>query len=63
MSYVWTFNDDSEMPFGKYKGEKMANVPAEYLIWLLDNGKCHGPVYEYIKDNEKDLRVEIIRNR
>jgi len=28
--------DESPMPFGKYKGEKMANVPASYLKWIYD---------------------------
>lgn len=28
--------DISLMPFGKHKGEKMANVPPEYLLWLYD---------------------------
>lgn len=25
------------MPFGKYKGESLENVPESYLLWLLDN--------------------------
>ena len=29
--------DSDLMPFGKYKGTKMANVPAKYLIWLYEN--------------------------
>lgn len=28
--------DDYEMPFGKYKGQEIGNVPAEYLDWLHD---------------------------
>jgi len=28
------------MPWGKYKGVKMANVPASYLIWLYKENKC-----------------------
>lgn len=27
------------MPFGVYKGKKMANVPASYLKWIYDNNK------------------------
>lgn len=27
-------NDETLMPFGKYEGEKLANIPASYLIWL-----------------------------
>lgn len=28
------FTDETLMPFGKYKGEKLINVPASYLLWL-----------------------------
>lgn len=37
-------NDESIMPFGKHKGEKLANVPADYLLWLYDNYKCFGEI-------------------
>lgn len=50
--------DDSLMPFGKYKGEKLANVPAAYLLWLYVNNKCFGELKEYIKANYDDLRHE-----
>jgi len=52
-------NDDSLMPFGKYKGEKMANIPPDYLIWLYENSKIYGEVKEYIKDNFDVLKAEI----
>ena len=29
--------DESIMPFGKYEGKKMEDVPAGYLIWLHDS--------------------------
>ena len=47
------------MPFGKYKGEKMANVPPEYLLWIYDNGKLFGGVAEYIKENLDVIKAEI----
>ena len=52
-------NDNSPMPWGKYKGEKMANVPADYLIWLLENNKCNKEVKDYILDNMDSLKYEI----
>ena len=52
-------NDESLMPFGKYKGEKMANVPPDYLIWLYDNNKCYGQLKDYIFDNMDVLKSEI----
>ena len=26
--------DEDKMPFGKYKGERLADVPENYLRWL-----------------------------
>lgn len=54
--------DNSPMPFGKYKNEKMVNVPASYLMWLYDEKKCTPEVREYIEDNLDVLKEEIKRN-
>ena len=51
--------DESLMPFGKFKGEKLANVDASYLIWLYENNKCFGELKAYIKDNLDVLQSEI----
>ena len=49
----------SIMTFGKHKGEKMANIPADYLLWLFDNNKCFGDLLTYIRANEDNLRKEV----
>lgn len=55
-----TLADDDLMPYGKYQGTKMANVPAEHLIWLLENNRSgNGAVHKYILYNEDALRSEI----
>jgi uncharacterized protein (DUF3820 family) len=51
--------DESTMPFGKYKGDKMANIPADYLLWLYENSKVYGEVKQYIKDNLDVIKSEI----
>lgn len=53
--------DESIMPFGKYKGENMADVPADYLLWLYENNKCNGDVKAYIEDNLQVIKDEIRR--
>jgi len=45
------FTDESIMPFGKFIGIKLANVPDEYLLWLFRENKCFGELYNYIKEN------------
>lgn len=53
--------DTDEMPFGKYKGELMQDVPATYFHWLWTNGKEHDkmcPVADYIRRNLMALQKE-----
>ena len=51
--------DSSPMPFGKYKGDQMINVPAYYLLWLYETGKCSTNVRDYIEDNIDVLNSEL----
>ncbi len=51
--------DESIMTFGKYKGEKMANIPADYLLFLYENSKVYGDIKEYIKENLEVIKSEI----
>jgi len=51
--------DDSPMPFGKYKGDKMINVPASYLLWLYNENKCNKNVRDYIEENLDVLKMEL----
>lgn len=58
-----SLTDESPMPWGKYQGDKMANVPASYLIWLYDNNKCRGDVKAYIRDNYSVIKQEASRTK
>lgn len=51
--------DTDLMPWGKFKGVEMQNVPAYYLIWLIDNHKFSGNVKRYIKDNLEVIESEL----
>lgn len=55
--------DTDLMPFGVHKGKKLIDVPASYLLWLLENNKCSGEVKKYIEDNKDVLQVEIKRSQ
>jgi hypothetical protein len=43
--------DNDPMPWGKYEGRPMIEVPADYLLWLHDNNYGYEPVTSYIKEN------------
>lgn len=53
-------DDSTPMPFGKHKGEKMANVPADYLLWLYYQSwiAAWPDVQSYISDNMDVLKKE-----
>lgn len=54
-----TYTDKDIMPgSGKYAGHKLANIPASYLIWMLENKKCFGPLEQYIIDNKEHLTLQ-----
>ncbi|MBX2906188.1 MAG: DUF3820 family protein [Taibaiella sp.] len=48
----WKYlEDDDLMPFGKHKGVRMKDVPAEYLLWLRGEGCSNKSVANYIARN------------
>lgn len=53
--------DSSLMPFGKYKGTKLANVPASYMLFIYENYQLHENLKEYIKKNKDVLLAEVKR--
>jgi len=57
--------DKDRMPFGKYNGKTMEEVPAGYLLWLdteLEEqtllNEAQQAVREYIDDNRSVLESE-----
>lgn len=55
------FTDESIMPFGRYQGKKMEDVPASYLIWMWDEGNKinDSRVREYVLENLDVLRKQV----
>lgn len=51
-------DDKSPMPFGKYIGKTMANVPAKYLLYLYDQCCDHPGVKQYTIENLEGLKKE-----
>ena len=55
--------DESLMPWGKYKGHKMSDVPDDYLLCLHNNKKCSGVVLEYIEDNLDAIKFNLKQSK
>ena len=55
------FTDESLMPFGMYKGRQMADVPAEYLLYIYEHDMCLGWVKLYIEENLGVIETQIAR--
>jgi hypothetical protein len=57
------YDDNTKMPFGTHKGIALANVPAKYLLWCLDNlSNLSEPLKNYIKANKDVLEAEAKRS-
>lgn len=58
----WT--DTTVMPWGKYSGKKLSELPPDYLLWLFEQRwiKDWPGLYAYLKKNE-DLLLEEKRER
>jgi hypothetical protein len=57
----YRLEDDSPMPFGRYKSQPMSEVPASYFWYLWENGMRedqNSPVADYIRRNVKALADE-----
>lgn len=53
------YDDNTPMPFGMHKGTKLANVPADYLLYLWANGLSDPLLKAYIKENYAILKDEL----
>lgn len=52
-------DDNHIIAFGKFKGEKLANIPASYFIWLNKQDWCGKELKDYIQDNRDSFELEI----
>ena len=46
-----------DMPFGKYKGDDLEDIPNSYLQWLSDQGIEEGILKDEIEDELLDREV------
>lgn len=51
-------NGNSLMPFGKFKGQKLANIPAWYLLKIRQEMQLFDNLKKYIEDSLKVLEAE-----
>jgi uncharacterized protein (DUF3820 family) len=56
---VSALTDEDPMPFGKHKGQRMADVPASYFAWLKDQGCAHPGVRGYIENSWSAILSEL----
>ena len=60
---VEPLTDKSPMPYGKHRGVEMANVPADYLLWMRGNipqdDDLNKAIRAYIEDNIELLEEEV----
>jgi uncharacterized protein (DUF3820 family) len=50
--------EDQIMPFGKYKGEQLLDIPVSYLEWIYDNVELRGDLAAGVERAIDVLRAE-----
>lgn len=50
--------DNDPMPFGRYRGKPMIDVPAPYFLFLYNSGCNHPQVKQYIINDLDALNKE-----
>lgn len=64
-----SLRDTDRMPFGKYKGKMLIEIPDEYLLWLYgEMGKKNvspfaRPLYDYLESNIEAIKKNIDDNK
>lgn len=54
------YTDQTPMPFGKYSGVPLENVPDSYLLWLYNSGKLWDKaLIAYIEDNLEAIKQNL----
>ena len=51
------------MRFGKHKGKKFEDVPADYMVWVSENFNhwlMDCDLYDYLKANYKRLKTKTV---
>ena len=51
------------LTFGKFRGKKLKEVPAVYLLWLLKKDFLTGGMKRYLKENAEVLKREQFKNK
>lgn len=46
------------MPFGKYEGQSLQELPASYILWLADQSYCPEVIIAYRDLHEEELREQ-----
>ena len=50
--------DKTVLTFERYKGYKLVNVPASYLLYMYNENKVTPELKKYIEENKDVLKLE-----
>lgn len=52
--------ENSPMPYGKYKGKKIKDLPADYLLWLYYNNRAIMAIRSYVGKHIRELEQQAL---
>ena len=50
--------DKETMPFGKHKGQRIADVPLDYLLWLDDQPDFRRSLWRYLGSERIQAEID-----
>lgn len=48
------------MPYGKYEGRQIKDVPADYLLWLYYNNRAIMAIRSYVEKHIRELEQQAL---
>lgn len=52
--------ENSPMPYGKYKGKKIKDLPSDYLLWLYYNNRAIMAIRSYVEKHIRELEQQAL---
>lgn len=51
-----SFDENSIMPYGKHKGQKLLDIDWNYFIWLDENNRCSEYIKRFVSWRKKQFK-------
>lgn len=50
------------MPWGKFQGASLEDIPASYLLWLVEESHCPEMLKAWVDLHDEELRLDVLES-